>query len=120
MNWKRGIRLSEYRVRILPFAEDDMENLIGYIASELKAPETAANTARGFKKAIHDLSVYPQSHELDEDKELARYGIRKIYYKKYKIYFTIDECRKVVYILRVFHMLVNSREKVINFLEKDF
>ena len=68
---------------------------------------------RGFKKVINSLSLFPQSHELDEDEELAEYGIRKTYYKNYKIYFLIDEKEQTVYILRVFHMLVDSREKIL-------
>ena len=51
---------------------------------------------------INSLSLFPQSHELDEDEELAAYGIRKTYYKNYKIYFLIDEEEQAVYILRVF------------------
>ena len=68
---------------------------------------------RGLKKVIHNLNLFPQSHELDEDEELAAYGIRKTYYKNYKIYFQIDEKKQVVYILRVFHMLVDSKEKLL-------
>lgn len=68
---------------------------------------------RGFKKVINSLSLFPQSHELDEDEEQARYGIRKTYYKNYKIYFLINEREQTVYILRVFHMLVDSKEKIL-------
>ena len=68
---------------------------------------------RGFRKVINSLSLFPQSHELDEDEELAAYGIRKIYYKNYKIYFLIDEREQTVYILRVFHMLVDIWEKIL-------
>ncbi|MCM1201978.1 MAG: type II toxin-antitoxin system RelE/ParE family toxin [Bacteroides fragilis] len=68
---------------------------------------------REFKKVINSLRLFPQSHELDEDEELATYGIRKTYYKNYKIYFLIDERDQTVYILRVFHMLVDSKEKIL-------
>ena len=67
---------------------------------------------------IKSLSLFPQSHELDEDEELAGYGIRKIYYKNYKIYFVIDERGQTVYILRFFHMLVDSREKILRNLRE--
>lgn len=73
---------------------------------------------RGFKKVINSLSLFPQSHELDEDEELARYGIRKTYYKNYKIYFLINEREQTVYILRVFHMLVDSKEKILRILRE--
>lgn len=113
MSWRKGIPISEYRVITLPLAEEDIADQTDYIAFELKMPETAMNTVRGFKKTINNLSIFPQSHEVDEDEELAKYGIRKTYYKIYKIYFLIDELKKVVYILRVFHMLVDSRTELL-------
>jgi plasmid stabilization system protein ParE len=101
----------DYKVIILPMAEDDITDQTDYIAFNLKSPETALNLANGFRKKINDLSVFPQSHELDEDEELAKLGIRKTYYKNYKIYFLIDERKRKVYILRIFHMLVDSDTK---------
>jgi len=115
MIWRKGIPMSEYKVITLPLAEEDIADQTDYIAFELKAPETAINMVRGFRKTINNLSIFPKSHELDEDEELASYGIRKTYYKNYKIYFLIDEQERTVYILRVFHMLVDSREKILKF-----
>lgn len=105
--------MTEYKVVILPLAEEDIADQTDYIAYDLKSPETAINMVKGFKKIINGLSLFPHRHELDEDEELARYGIRKAYYKNYKIYFLIAEKEKTVYILRVFHMLVDSREKIL-------
>lgn len=105
--------MSTYKVITLPLAEDDIADQTDYIAFELKSPETAINMVRGFKNTINSLSIFPQSHELDEDEELAKYGIRKTYYKNYKIYFLIDEREQTVYILRVFHMLVDSKSKLL-------
>lgn len=102
-----------YNINILPLAEEDIVNQTDYIAFELKAPETAIKIARGLRKTINNLSIFPHRHEIDEDEELAGYEIRKIYYKNYKIYFVIEESKKIVYILRVFHMLVDSKRKVI-------
>lgn len=105
--------MKEYRVVTLPLAEANIADQTDYIALELKSPETALNMVKGFRKVISSLSLFPQSHELDEDEELAAYGIRKTYYKNYKIYFLIDGKEQTVYILRVFHMLVDSREKIL-------
>lgn len=107
--------MHNYKVITLPMAEDDIQDQTDYIAFDLKSPETAINMARGFRKTINNLSIFPQSHEFDEDEELAKLGIRKTYYKNYKIYFLIDEPEKTVYILRVFHMLVDSKAKILNF-----
>ncbi|MDD3139041.1 MAG: type II toxin-antitoxin system RelE/ParE family toxin [Lachnospiraceae bacterium] len=109
--------MSEYKVITLPLAEEDIADQTDYIAFDLKSPETAVNMVQGFRKTINSLSTFPQCHELDEDKELARLGIRKTYYKNYKIYFLIDERDGIVYILRIFHMLVDSKEKVLRIFE---
>ena len=63
--------MTEYKVITLPLAEVDIADQTDYIAFELKSPETAVNTVRGFRKVINSLSLFPQSHELDEDEELA-------------------------------------------------
>lgn len=103
----------QYKVVILPLAEDDIVSQTDYIAFELNAPETAVKIAKGLREEINNLSIFPHRHELDEDEEIARYRIRKTYYKNYKIYFVIEESMRMVYILRVFHMLVDSTRKVI-------
>ena len=105
--------MKEYKVVTLPLAEEDIADQTDYIAFELRSPETAVNMVKAFRKVINSLSLFPQSHELDEDRELARYGIRKTYYKNEKIDFLIDEREQTVYILRVFHMLVDSGEKIL-------
>ena len=102
-----------YEVQILPKAEEDICANTDYIAFVKKAPETALQLAKGLYKTIARLEYMPKSHELDEDKELAARGIRKCYYRKYKIYFYIDESLKRVYVLRVLHMLVDAKSKLI-------
>ena len=57
---------------------------------------------------------------MDEDEELAGCGIRKADYKNYKIYFLIDERKQIVYILRVFHMLVDSKEKILKIFKERY
>ena len=103
-----------YEVMILPLAEEDIINNTDYIAFEKKAPETALELAMGFRNSIDKLEFMPRQHELDEDEELALRGIRKCYYKNYKIYFFIDEKNGIVYVLRVLHMLVNAKPLLLN------
>ncbi|MCD8362382.1 MAG: type II toxin-antitoxin system RelE/ParE family toxin [Lachnospiraceae bacterium] len=98
-----------YDVITLPLAEEDIINNTDYIAYKKKSPDTALRLAIGFRNRIADLEFMPEQHELDEDEELAARGIRKCYYKNYKIYFYINTERKAVYILRVLHMLVNAK-----------
>lgn len=85
-----------YKVQILPKAEEDICANTDYIAFAKKAPEMALQLARGFYKTIAKLESMPEAHALDDDKELAIKGIRKCYYRRYKIYFYIDESAKKV------------------------
>lgn len=103
-----------YKVMILPLAEQDIIQNTDYIAYEKKAPETAVKLAQGLRKAIADLEFMPMQHEVDEDEELAEKGIRKCYYKNYKIFFFIDLKRETVYVLRVLHMLVDAKMILLN------
>ena len=87
-----------------------MENAGDYIALELKNPTAALNTVKGIRLQINSLSVFPERNELDEDYMLAELGVRKDYYKNYKIYYVIDA--DTIYIVRILHMLVDSRARL--------
>ena len=50
---------------------------------------------------------FPERNELDEDEFLSKIGVRIDYYRNYKIYYII--LNDTIYIVRILHMLVNSR-----------
>lgn len=108
-NWRKNIRMQQYKIKITGLAEDDLENAGDYIAFVLLNPTAAENTVKGIRKQINKLAYFPKSHELDEDPLLAEQGIRKTYFKEYKIFYVIDEAKKTVYIIRILHMLVESK-----------
>lgn len=101
--------MHKYQIIVLPMAEENIVRNTDYIAYDKKSPETALNLSRGFRKAIAKLDHNPSRHELDEDEGLAYYGIRRHYYKNYKIYYFVSESEKTVYILGVLNMRVDSR-----------
>lgn len=79
----------QYRIKITDLAEEDLENAGDYIAYELGNPSAAENTVKGIRKQINSLINYPERNELDEDQMLAELGVRKDYYKNYKIYYVM-------------------------------
>jgi plasmid stabilization system protein ParE len=101
--------MQRYKVITLPMAEEDILSNTDYIAFDKKSPGTALELGYGFRKTIETLSTYPYRHELDDDQILADYGVRKIYYKNYKIFYVVKKEAKMVYILGVLHMLVDSK-----------
>ncbi|WP_330612203.1 type II toxin-antitoxin system Phd/YefM family antitoxin [Faecalicatena contorta] len=70
------------RIIMLPMAEEDIARNTDYIAYDKKSPETVLHLLWGFRDVISKLDQNPDRHELDEDRDLALYGIRKHYYKK--------------------------------------
>ncbi len=103
-----------YDVIILPLAERDIARNTDYIFYEKESPETAKKLLAGFRSTISKLEQFPESHELDEDEDLAAMKIRKCYYKNYKIFFYVDREKQTVYVLRVLHMLVDAKSLMLN------
>lgn len=99
--------MKKYQIEITELAEQDLENAGDYIAHELKNPTAARDTVKGIRAQIDALSLFPERNELDEDELLAGLGVRKEYYRNYKIYYVIDA--DTIYIVRIFHMLVDSK-----------
>ncbi len=99
--------MRQYQIRITELAEEDLENAGDYIAHELKNPSAAENTVSGIRAKINSLVNFPERNELDEDELLARLGVRKDYYRNYNIYYVIEE--GTIYIVRILHMLVDSK-----------
>ena len=69
--------MKQYQIEITELAEQDLEN------------------------------NFPERNELDKDETLAGLGVRKDYYRNYKIYYVIDA--DTIYIVRILHMLVDSK-----------
>ena len=97
----------QYQIRITELAESDLENIGDYIAYQLKNPSAAKNMVNGIRIQINSLQNFPERNDLDEDEFLAEIGVRKDYYRNYKIYYVVREY--IVYVIRILHMLVDSK-----------
>ena len=104
--------MKKYQIEITELAEQDLENAGDYIAFVLKNPAAAKNIVSGIRKQIGKLRYLPESHELDNDPVLAQQGIHKTYFKEYKIFFVINHITNTVYIIRILHMLVDSKSRL--------
>ena len=107
IDWRRNIEMQRYQIKITELAEQDLENAGDYIAFELENPSAAENTIHGIRAKINTLVNFPERNELDEDVLLAELGVRKDYYRNYKIYYVIEG--DIIYIVRILHMLVDSK-----------
>ena len=106
-DWRRSTMMRQYQIRITELAEQDLVYAGNYIAYELKNPSAAKNMVKGIRTQINTLVNFPERNELDEDELLAGLGVRKDYYRNYKIYYVIEG--DTIYIIRILHMLVDSK-----------
>lgn len=99
--------MQKYEIEISDLAELDLEFLADYIAFDLKNPSAAVGTVQGIRKQINKLQIFPERNELDDDPVLAGLGVRMDFYKNYKIYYIVED--NVIIVIRILHMLVDSR-----------
>ena len=95
--------MEQYRVDVSEAAENDLHDIIRYIASQFSAAETALNIMEQLEEAMASLSKLPQRFPLLQDDRLSQMGYRKLVVKNYIVFFSIDEKNKVVDIERILY-----------------
>jgi plasmid stabilization system protein ParE len=96
--------MAKYRVDISEPAENDLVDIVRYIASQLSAPLSALNMMDLLEEAMTGLSNLPQRFPLVGDERLSQMGYRKLIVKNYGVFFSIDEKNKVVNIERILYV----------------
>lgn len=81
----------QYRLIILPEAQNDIRGIILYIARELMAPQAALNLQTEFQKEIKSLANMPKRIKTVDEQPWKDAGIRKTRVKNYYIYFIVDD-----------------------------
>lgn len=56
-----------------------------------------------------EMTEFPKKNCLSDDSQLAELGVRMIYYRKYKIYYVVNDKKHEIVIVRILHMRENSR-----------
>jgi len=88
--------MAKYRVDVSEPAENDLKDIVRYIASQLSAPISALQMMELLEEAMSRLSNMPQRCPLVADERLSQMGYRKLPIKNYVVFFSIDEKNKVV------------------------
>lgn len=99
--------MKEYRILILKKAENDINNIIDYIAFELKNKNVAVNLNIKLKEIILSLSKMPQRYPLVQENYLHKQGYRKIIVENFIIFYLISEVNSTVNIIRILSNKIN-------------
>lgn len=96
-----------YQLHITFTAEHDIMNAVDYIELSLKNPDAADHLLDVVNERISSLSDLPQRFRIVEDPVLASWEIRFITVNNYLAFYTIDEEKKLVTIVRFLHQKSN-------------
>ena len=92
-----------YNVQHTQSAENDLLDILRYIAVELNEPSTALRLVDSIDATIETLTTMPHGCRLVDDERLASMGFRKLNIKNYIAFFTIDEITETVNIERILY-----------------
>ena len=95
--------MEQYRVDVSEVAENDLHDIVRYIASQFSAPVTALHMMELLEETMASLSEMPQRFPLLADGRLSQMGYRKLAVKNYIVLFSIDEKNGVVDVERILY-----------------
>lgn len=104
--------MEEYTVLMTPQAEEQLQEIVRYIANTLQEPIAAIRLLDTLENEIDSLSIFPARAALTEEEPWRSYGIHKIPVKNYLIYFWIDETDKTVHITAVIYGKRDQRQQL--------
>jgi len=93
------VNLPEYQVRVLPVAEDDLNEIVDYISVE--NPRAAQKLLDRIVKNLEYLTTHPYLGKIPDEIDFARMGYRFLVVENYLIFYTIEY--NVVIVHRVIH-----------------
>jgi toxin ParE1/3/4 len=96
-----------YQVHITSTAEYDIMRAADYIEFTLKNPTATDNLLNVVTEQIGSLADLPQKFRLVDDPVLASWGIRFVIVNNYLAFYTIDEEKQTVIIVRFLYQKSN-------------
>ena len=90
----------KYSLHISSLAERDIDEAANYIENVLKNPQAAEALLDEIEETLHTLREYPERIPLVSEPVLKAWGIRFIRIKNYLVFFTVDNDRNRVTIVR--------------------
>ncbi len=89
----------EYSVRLLRIAEDDLTEIITYVAADRQT--AAEKLGARIEKHLHLLARNPHLGRIPNEEELLRVGYRYLVVENYLIFYTIEA--KTILVHRILH-----------------
>lgn len=92
-----------YEIEIAPLANQDLDEIVTYIARTLENPSAAASFLDEVDSCYRSLQSMPLIYEECRDVRLRALGYRRAVIKNYIMVYRVNEAAKAVRILRFFY-----------------
>lgn len=99
-----------YRFKLTARAQADLDEILGYLAVQLKNPQAAAHFLSQFQASVREVCAYPESGAPVDNEFLPIRAIRKTTVNQYVAYYLPDRAAQAVYVLRVVYGRRNLEE----------
>lgn len=88
-----------YQVRLLPVAEEDLDEIVGYVA--LDDVDAALKLAGRIEASLEKLSSFPKLGRVPRDSDLREVGYRYVVIGEWLAFYTIE--KRTVFVHRILH-----------------
>ncbi|HHV14966.1 MAG TPA: type II toxin-antitoxin system RelE/ParE family toxin [Gelria sp.] len=95
--------MRQYEVIITPAAENDLQEIFTYIATELLEPQTAINLCDRIEQEILKLDTMPYRHALYKKEPWFSRGLRFFPVGKFLVFYITRESDRTVHVLRIMY-----------------
>ena len=96
-----------YKLKILPIAKKDIDNIVSYIANNLKNPSAARNLVQKIIYEFNLILEFPYGSSIYIPLKKLNYEYRSTKVKNFLIFYTIDESKKTITIIRILYEKMN-------------
>jgi len=104
--------MRQYEIIITPAAENDLQEIFSYIATELLEPQTAINLCDRIEQEILKLCAMPDRHAPYKKEPWFSIGLRFFSVGNFLIFYITRESDCKVHVLRVMYGGRNVKEQL--------
>ncbi|MEO1814553.1 MAG: type II toxin-antitoxin system RelE/ParE family toxin [Acetobacterium sp.] len=100
------------KITYLPIAQKDLQEILLYIADQLKAPQAAVDLMESLEQAIAMLDQFPYAHQIYPLIKPLKAEYRLLSVKNYVVLYVVKEPEKIVEIQRILYAKMNFSKTV--------
>lgn len=104
--------MKKYKVKLTEYAENQIGDILNYIAVTVASPIAAKNWLSNMREQLSQLSFMPQKVVLTDEEPWRSCGIHKLVVKNHLVYFWIDEDHSVVWVIAIVYGRMEQIEQL--------